>query len=65
MSSWYLVWILIVRTGYEFTLTPFERQVASSTSCTQAALVLEKQLMANPVEWADGYSFSIRCEPRK
>jgi len=60
--QWYLIWILIVRAGTEFHIFPKERPVVSAEACADAALILEKQLMENPIEWGDATSFSIRCE---
>jgi len=39
--------------------------MSSSDACQAAALVKEKQLMENPVEWGDATSFSIRCERKE
>ena len=65
MTGWYLVWILVIRVGTDFTITPNERPRSGAESCQQAKIELERQLAENPVSWGDATSFSIRCELRK
>ena len=63
MTGWYLVWILVIRFGSDFVIMPNERPV-SGESCQKAKIELEIQIAANPVEWGDFTSFSVRCELR-
>ncbi len=65
MTGWYLVWILVIRVGTDFTITPNERQMSGAESCQEAKIELEKEFSANPVSWGDFTSFSMRCELRK
>jgi len=65
MTGWYLVWILVIRVGTDFTITPNERTMSSGDACTQAKIEMEKQFTANPVSWGDFTSFSFRCEYRE
>lgn len=62
MTGWYLVWILVIRVGIEFTITPNERLQPSFDACNNAKISLEKELVENPVSWGDFTSFSIHCE---
>jgi hypothetical protein len=64
MTGWYLVWILVIRSGAEFHITPNERPVGSIEECQRQKIVLEKQFFENPVDWGDATSYSIRCEYR-
>lgn len=61
MTGWFLTWILVIRVGLDFTITPNERQMPSFDACTRAKISLEKELVANPVSWGDFTSFSINC----
>ena len=63
--QWFLVWILVVRSGTDFIIIPHERPIFGAEACGRAELLLEKQLMENPVEWGDFTSFSIRCERKE
>ncbi len=62
MTGWYLVWILVIRTGIEFHVTPHERPMPGFDACNNAKIELEAELAKNPVSWGDFTSFSIRCE---
>ena len=62
--GWYLVWILVIRSGSDFFITPNELQMGSAEACQRAMIDMESQLMENPVNWGDATSFSIRCELR-
>jgi len=64
MTGWFLVWILVIRSGSDFYITPNEKPMSSGETCKHAKIELETQLLKNPVEWADFTSFSIRCELR-
>ena len=64
MSGWYLVWILVIRSGSDFFITPNEKLMGSAEACQIAMIDMEAQLTKNPVEWGDATSFSIRCELR-
>jgi len=64
MTGWYLVWILVIRAGTDFTITPNERPQPSFDACTAAKISLEKEFVENPVFWGDFTSFSMRCEYR-
>ncbi len=65
MTGWYLVWILVIRTGIEFVIFPHERQMPGFEACTNAKIELETELALNPPEWGDFTSFSINCERRE
>ena len=62
---WYLVWILVIRSGSDFFITPNERVVGSLKDCRKQTIVLEQQFHDNPVDWGDATSYSIRCEFRE
>jgi len=64
MTGWYLVWILVIRSGTDFFITPNEKPMSSAEACQEAKIEMELQLSKNPVEWGDATSFSIRCELR-
>jgi len=62
MTGWVLVWVLVVRTGTAFVMTPHEKPMPSFDACTRAKIELETELSENPVSWGDFTSFSARCE---
>lgn len=62
MTGWYLVWILVIRVGTDFTITPHEHLQSSFDACTRAKINIELELSVNPVPWGDFTSFSARCE---
>lgn len=62
--GWYLVWILVIRFGVDFTISPNELPMSSGETCEQAKIEMEIQLMENPVRWGDFTSFNVRCELR-
>ena len=65
MTGWFLVWILIVRSGAMFVIEPYEQQMPSYDACVQAKIVKEKQLSENPAEWGNFTSYNVSCEYRK
>ncbi|KKM00587.1 hypothetical protein LCGC14_1802880 [marine sediment metagenome] len=65
MTGWVLIWILVVRVGFEFIIIPDEQQMPSHDTCIQTKYAKEKQLSENPVEWGDFTSYSVRCEYKK
>jgi len=65
MTGWYLVWILVIRTGIDFHITDHERIMPSLDACRIAKIELETEMAENPVSWGDFTSFSIRCERRE
>ncbi len=62
---WYLVWILVIRTGSDFYITDNERAVGSLTICREQKVALEKEYTNNPVDWGDATSYSIWCDFRE
>ncbi len=64
MTGWYLVWILVIRFGMDFSITPNEKPMSGAEACQDAKIEMEAGFTANPVEWGDFTSFSIRCELR-
>ncbi len=64
MTGWYLVWILVIRTGIDFYITPNELPMTGQEACREAKIAMETELATNPVKWGDFTSFSIRCELR-
>lgn len=65
MTGWYLVWVLIIRTGSAFVMDPHEQPQPSFDACTRAKIELEKELTENPIEWGDFTSFDVDCEYRE
>jgi len=65
MTGWFLVWVLIVRTGVYFVMIPYEEPMPSFNACTTAKIELEKELTENPVGWGDFTSFDVDCEYRQ
>jgi len=62
MTGWFLVWVLIVRTGTEFVMIPHEKPMPSFVICTKSKIALEKELTENPVDWGDFTSFTVDCK---
>ncbi len=58
---WYLIWILVIRTGSDFYITPNERAAGSLANCQEQKIALEKEYYDNPVDWGDATSYSIWC----
>ena len=64
MTGWFLVWTLIVRTGFDFVMIPHEKPMPSFAICTESKIALEIELIENPVVWGDFTSFDVDCEYR-
>lgn len=61
--GWFLVWMIVVRVDYTFSITPHERPIATATSCTEAKHTLEADLMK--LNLKEGFvSFTVTCEYR-
>ena len=48
----------------DFSITPNEKPMSGAEACQDAKIEMEAGFTANPVEWGDFTSFSIRCELR-
>lgn len=64
MTGWYLTWILVVRAGFDFSITPNEQPMPSFAICIESKIALERELTENPVVWGDFTSFSTDCKYR-